>query len=129
MNMETIALKRGDIPDYDPTRDYYVTNIVGDCMNAPSSPAIVGDGGRVLCHRIDRAEFYKDWERYRGRGVVFRIIDGHPLAKGGNWMIKQFDRIDWGLFLVMRYHNPRITEFSIETDCVTDISIVDMVLT
>jgi hypothetical protein len=43
-------------------------------------------------------------------------------------MVKEFARIDWGLFLVMRYHNPKITEFSIETDSVTDISIVDMVL-
>ena len=127
--MEHVAIKKTDIPDYDPTRDYFVSNIVGDCMNAPDSPAIVGDGGRVLCHKIDKKSFLRDWEQYRGRAVVFELSAAHPLAAGGRNMIKEFVRVDYGLFMVFRFHNPSPTSFSIGTDEFTAIAIVDRVLT
>lgn len=127
--MEHVAIKKTDIPDYDPTRDYFVSNVVGDCMNAPTSPAIVGDGGRVLCHRIDKFSFLRDWEQYRGRAVLFELAETHPLAAGGRNMIKEFVRVDYGLFMVFRFHNPSPTSFSIGTDEFTAIAIVDRVLT
>lgn len=129
MNMEHVAIKKTDIPDYDPTRDYFVSNIVGDCMNAPTSPAIVGDGGRVLCHKIDKLAFLRDWEQYRGRAVVFELSAAHPLAAGGRNMIKEFVRVDYGLFMVFRFHNPSQRFVSIGTDEFTAIAIVDRVLT
>ena len=126
--MEYQAINKNEIPDFDQSRDYFITNIVGDCMNAPGSPAMVGTGGRVLCHTIDKFDFLRDWERYQGRAVVFQLAASHPLARGGACMIKEFCRIDWGLFVVLQYHNPRKTLLSIGTDEFDTIAIVDKVL-
>lgn len=128
MIMEHIAVKKSSIPNFDCTRDYFVSNIVGDCMNAPTSPAMVGEGGSVICHRIDKFVFLRDWEKYKGQAVVFTISEAHPLARGGSHMIKEFCRIDYGLFLVFRFHNPTPTCFSIGTDEITEIAIVDAVV-
>lgn len=44
-------------------------------------------------------------------------------------MIKEFVRIDYGLFMVFQFHNPTKTCLSIGTDEFTAIAIVDRVLT
>ena len=125
---QQIAINRNDIPDYDPTRQYFATNIVGNCMNATTSPAMVGDGGMVICHKVDKFSFLRDWEQYRGRAVVFELAAAHPLAVDGRNMIKEFVRVDYGVFMVFQFHNPTKTCLSIGTDEFTDIAIVDKVL-
>lgn len=125
---QQIAINKNDIPDYGPTRQYFASNIVGDCMNAPTSPAMVGDGGMVLCHKVDKFTFLRNWEQYRGRAVLFELAAAHPLAADGRNMIKEFVRVDYGVFMVFRFHNPSQRLVSIGTDEFDAIAIVDKVL-
>jgi hypothetical protein len=120
-----IAVKTSDIPGYDNANSYVITNIVGDCMNHPDSPIEVGDGDHVMCHEIDRFEFYRNWERYKGRVIIFLTVDG---VMGGKWYIKQFERIDYSWFMVLRMYNPP-KDFAIAIDQVTNIYIVDRIVT
>ncbi len=118
-----VAIKKCDIPGYDDANDYFIIGVVGDCMNHPDSPITVGTGDHVLCHDIDRLEFFKNWERYQGRMIIFSL----DKSLGGKIYIKQFKRIEHDVFKVRLYNPPQ--EWGLPIEFVTDICIVDKVMT
>lgn len=117
-------IEKKDIPGYNDGYDYALLHIVGGCMDSPDSPQAVPDGSTVLGHLINRGNFMHDWKQYQGRLICIfptTVLMPYPL-------IKEFVRLDWNWFLVLRMYVPP-KEFDVPVDYIDDeILIVDKVM-
>lgn len=124
--MEYKAINTEIIPGYNVNNRYAISHVIGGCMDSADSPIRVGDGADVLGHWINKYEFLIDWEQYQGRVIVAFFIPGIPQFP--HPLVKQFIRVDYGLFMVLRMYEP-LKEFSVPVDYLKeDILIVDTVI-
>lgn len=115
-----------DIPGYDANNRYAINHVIGGCMDSADSPIRIADGADVLGHLINKHEFLRDWEQYQGRVISVFFLPGIPQFP--HPLVKQFIRVDYGWFLVLRMYEP-YKEFSVPVDyLMEDILIVDTVI-
>ena len=124
--MEYKAIHTDNIPGYNASNRYIVTDVTGGCMDDAASPMSIADGAQVLGHWISRAEFLANWERYQDNVVIVFPLQGIPTMP--HPLVKQFVKVDYGLFLVLRMYVPR-REFSVPIDYIKDeLLIIDKVM-
>ena len=115
--MEYKAINTGIIPGYNANNRYAISHVIGGCMDSADSSIRVADGADVLGHWINK---------HQGRVLVAFFIPGIPQFP--HPLVKQFIRVDYGLFMVLRMYEP-FKEFSVPVDYLKeDLLIVDTVI-
>ncbi len=121
-----ITLDTAMIADYNAGHEYFATAIKGDCLNSDRSPMAIKDGDMLLCERIGRREFIRNWRAYQNEIVL--VVPYVPNSLNiSHALVKQFVGVEHGLFAVFRAYNPPMN-ISIGLDEISEISTVKSII-
>ena len=121
-----VAIGATEISDLNNKSDYFAATIKGDCLDHDDCPVKIKDGDLLLCRRVDRNEFMRNWRKHRGEIVL--IVPATPNSLHINHaLVKQFVGVVHGWFVDLRMFNPPLN-FDIPIDEIKEISIVKKVL-
>lgn len=121
-----VPVNTATVCDFNANNDYFAVNIKGNCLNSDQCPIQIKDGDLLLCHSIDRFDFFRNWQSYRDKIVMVEPFIPNSLHANYS-MVKQFVAIEFGHFFVMRMFNPPMN-IEIGIDEISSIAVVDGVL-
>lgn len=121
-----VPVNTATVRDFNANNDYFAANIKGNCLNSDQCPIQIKDGDLLLCHYIEKFDFFRDWQANRDRIVLVEPFVPNSLHINYS-MVKQFVAIEFGHFFVMRMFNPPMN-IEIGVDEISSIAIVDGVL-